>query len=173
MEKTQSQYSKEYIVEALFALMKKENFTNISVADICKKAGVSRATYYRYFKTKKDVIIAFFRYNLERYLEAISKYDKRDYRNNTYEFFKNFKENEEQLIILEKNNLLYYYMECITLYFAKSYRQKFGDYKVELIYIYSGAVYNYSIWWLNTGFEKSIDEVVDDFIACFHINNNY
>lgn len=169
MEKTQSQFSKEYIVEALFALMKKKNYMEISVAEICKKAGVSRATYYRYFKTKKDVILTFFNHTLEKYLASLAKYSNPDYYAITYEFFRNFKENKDQLIILQKNYLLYLYMESISSYFAKTYLQRYDDGKVELSYIYSGAVYNYSIWWLNTGFKKDIDSVVKDFLNCFQI----
>jgi len=42
--------------EALHALLKKEDFHDITVSEIIKKAGISRATFYRHFKSKEDII---------------------------------------------------------------------------------------------------------------------
>lgn len=47
---------KEYIFEALMILLKDNPFDKIRITDIAKKAGVSRMTYYRYYKNKEDII---------------------------------------------------------------------------------------------------------------------
>lgn len=47
---------KEYIFESLMILLNENNFEKISITDIVKKAGVSRMTYYRYYKNKEDII---------------------------------------------------------------------------------------------------------------------
>ena len=46
-------YSKHYIVQALFKLMGAYEYDKISVTDIANKAGVGRATFYRYFKRNR------------------------------------------------------------------------------------------------------------------------
>jgi AcrR family transcriptional regulator len=51
--------SRACIVEALFRLMEKLSYTKISVSGIIKKAGVSRQTFYRHYKSKDDVIFQF------------------------------------------------------------------------------------------------------------------
>ena len=44
------------VMEALLQLMKKKNYTEISVGEIAARAGVHRATFYRHFKDKYDVM---------------------------------------------------------------------------------------------------------------------
>lgn len=47
---------KEIIIQTANELFLKHGFKKISVDEICKKAGVSRKTYYTYFKNKEEVI---------------------------------------------------------------------------------------------------------------------
>lgn len=48
--------SKDAIETALIFLMKEKNYANISVMDICKKAGVSRTFFYKHYTSKDDII---------------------------------------------------------------------------------------------------------------------
>lgn len=59
----QEEYSRWYIVQALFKLMNEYSYEKINVTDIVAKAGVGRATFYRYFKNKEDVIIYYFEHH--------------------------------------------------------------------------------------------------------------
>lgn len=45
-----------YIEEALFKLMENKDFVKISVGEIAEVAGVHRATFYRHFSSKEDII---------------------------------------------------------------------------------------------------------------------
>ncbi|MDR1899926.1 MAG: TetR/AcrR family transcriptional regulator [Treponema sp.] len=56
----QTEQSRSWIFEALLRLMEKKTYGKISVADITKKAGVARQTFYRHYKSKDDVILQFF-----------------------------------------------------------------------------------------------------------------
>ena len=47
--------TREYIFGAFYNLLKKQNYDNISVCDITNKAGVSRMSFYRNFKSKDDL----------------------------------------------------------------------------------------------------------------------
>ena len=49
----------EAIQEAVFILLKKHDFSNITVTDIIKKAGVSRSAFYRNFKDKESILYGF------------------------------------------------------------------------------------------------------------------
>ena len=48
-----------YIEEALFKLMEKKDFEKISVGEIAEVAGVHRATFYRHFTSKEDVVVQY------------------------------------------------------------------------------------------------------------------
>ena len=68
MEIRAEDYNKFYIVQALFKLMAEYEYEKISVIDIANKAGVSRATFYRNFKRKEDIIIYYFNRNKEHFV---------------------------------------------------------------------------------------------------------
>ncbi|MBQ9033106.1 MAG: TetR/AcrR family transcriptional regulator, partial [Lachnospiraceae bacterium] len=48
--------SQAAIAEALIELMKDKPYSRISVSEICKRAGVSRQTFYSLFASKDNVI---------------------------------------------------------------------------------------------------------------------
>jgi AcrR family transcriptional regulator len=59
------------IVEALKALLEKKEFTAITTAEIAKKAGVTEALIYKYFKDKRDLLHQVLSEYLEQYRAQI------------------------------------------------------------------------------------------------------
>jgi AcrR family transcriptional regulator len=53
-------HSKDYLIDAFFLLLKDHDYYAIDVTGISKKAGVSRATFYRIFQSKEEIIKAYF-----------------------------------------------------------------------------------------------------------------
>ena len=51
--------SQNMIADALFSLMKRKHFQQITVTEICDEAAIGRKTFYRNFDMKEDVLIAF------------------------------------------------------------------------------------------------------------------
>ena len=47
--------SKEYIYESFYTLLAKKHYNDITVGEICTKAGVSRMSFYRIFSSKEDL----------------------------------------------------------------------------------------------------------------------
>ena len=47
--------TKEYIYSAFLQLLDKKHYDDISVCEICTKAGVSRMSFYRNFESKEDL----------------------------------------------------------------------------------------------------------------------
>lgn len=48
-----------YLIEALFQLMERKPFAEITAGEIAARAGVDRSTYYRHFKSKEEVLRCF------------------------------------------------------------------------------------------------------------------
>ncbi len=69
MKKTDVRVQRTYalLMNALMELMKEKDFDNLSVSDICDKAGVHRATFYKHFNDKLE----FIRYCFENQLSSI------------------------------------------------------------------------------------------------------
>ena len=53
----------EYVIsaygEALFGLMREKNIEKITVDELCEAGGIGRATYFRNFKSKDEIITAY------------------------------------------------------------------------------------------------------------------
>ena len=54
-----TEFIKENICLGLIDLMKTNDYRDISISDICKKAGYGRTTYYRYFSNNKNELILY------------------------------------------------------------------------------------------------------------------
>ncbi|MFV0393506.1 MAG: TetR/AcrR family transcriptional regulator, partial [Coprobacillaceae bacterium] len=51
---------KDSLTESLLLLMETKEYSQISITDIAKKAGVSRMAYYRNFDNKEDILEYYF-----------------------------------------------------------------------------------------------------------------
>lgn len=54
--KVENERVRKSIEEAIFTLMESKSFSEITVSDIVKKAKVARASYYRNFNSKEEII---------------------------------------------------------------------------------------------------------------------
>ncbi|WP_080848923.1 TetR/AcrR family transcriptional regulator [Cytobacillus gottheilii] len=67
--------SQKYIMEALNALLHEQRLQDITVTDICKKAGVARVTFYKYYSTIYDVMRATVDEKVEQFSGKIANLD--------------------------------------------------------------------------------------------------
>lgn len=58
--------SRREIVDALRDLLRSRRFDDLSVEDILAVSGVSRATFYRHFKSRRDVVVSIYEATMER-----------------------------------------------------------------------------------------------------------
>ena len=67
-----SEYVTTAYGEALFQLMEKKNIENITMDELCEAGGIGRATYFRNFKSKDEILTAYFIMKWRKY-EKIHK----------------------------------------------------------------------------------------------------
>lgn len=65
------QDSQNYLITALLDLLKTKNLNDISVTQVVKKAGVSRMAFYRNFQTLDDVLVAYFKPQIDAEFDQI------------------------------------------------------------------------------------------------------
>ena len=49
-------HSRKWLADALLSLMEERSYSKVTVKDICKKADLSRQTFYNFFECKDDII---------------------------------------------------------------------------------------------------------------------
>ena len=63
--------TKAKLIEALSALTREKSVEDISVSELCKKAGVNRTTFYKYYKLPSDVGKESFDRHMEEMMEKM------------------------------------------------------------------------------------------------------
>lgn len=66
-------YTQECIVDAFLILLGENNLQDITVTEICKKAGVARITFYKYYKTINEVLKAAVYFKFSEFREELLK----------------------------------------------------------------------------------------------------
>ena len=102
---TRSELSKEYLTEALFLLLKKKPFAEISVTELCEKAGVSRLTFYRNYESREQVILDYYERSFQSYLQQFSDVEHASLRDALTDSFRLWQEDRELTFILSDPTL--------------------------------------------------------------------
>ena len=159
MEYAPEEYTRYYIVQALFKLMNQYDFDKISVTDIAEKAGVGRATFYRYFKRKEDVLVYYFDHYSKEFAFKKRFYPrcKEDYVRTVVEVFTMFKEHIEPFKLIRKARLEYVYLDYLNKNFAANFENNYSDVSGLAAYLYAGMLFNVSMAWLDNGCKEPIE----------------
>ena len=151
---------KTYFEDALFELLKEKRLESITVNELCKKAGVCRASFYRNYLVMNDIV--------DQYLQKIFTDMKPDDDNGIKiemdEVFTNLLKQKDRLIILSKRGLLhnlfqYIYTETLSeivnLQVLNNYYQP---------YFFAGASSAVVNAWIEKGMLESPQEMSQLFI---------
>ena len=170
MEIAPEEYTRHYIVQALFKLMASYEYEKISVTDIAEKAGVGRATFYRYFKRKEDVIIYYFEHGTKEFIFGQRFYPrcKDDYIKTVKTVLERFKENKEQFSLIRKARLEYIDLDYLNINFIKTFESEYSDELSYAPYLYAGMLFNVSMAWLDNDCREDIDTLSEMIVSAFY-----
>ncbi len=153
---------KDYIVDALFELLKKNEINKISITDVINKAGVCRASFYRNFYELEDIIRYFLTQLGEKSSSVVPITTDSTYQH-TIESFKNILEEKEKMQLLAKRDLLYLY-DDIVYQLCKTQMKKLNikddDYSA---YAITGASTFLIKAWINNNFKEKPEELIKYF----------
>ncbi len=98
-------YVKQHITKALISLMSKKKINDISISEICEKAQVGRASFYRNYDSKEEVIQHHTDALINDWAEAIEKDPSASIYNFFQSLFQHFQKNQTFYKILYKQNV--------------------------------------------------------------------
>lgn len=173
MEIAPEEYTRHYIVQALFRLMAEYNYEKISVTDIAEKAGVGRATFYRYFKRKEDIIIYYFEHHTKEFILAQRFYPrcKDDYVKIVTNVLTMFRQNKEPLRLLRNARLEYIYLDYLNKSFKTKFESEFDEASLYKPYLYSGMLFNVSMAWLDNDCAEDINFLAETIVNAIYFND--
>lgn len=146
-----------YITEALLSLLEKKEYKDISITEICKKAGVTRMSFYRNFESREDILFKKVRNVTDSFLKesAIS------YRNDTVskyfvKLFTHMERHKELCTALYKAGLVHIVKDEFDRIFLNTYKQEYGDYKS---FFLAGGIFNVFLFWFSGGCRENPEDL--------------
>ena len=138
-----------YITEAFLSLLEKKEYKDISITEICKKAGVTRMSFYRNFESREDILLKKVRNVTDSFLKesAIS------YKNDTageyfVKLFTHMKRHKELCAALNKAGLIHIIKDEFDRIFLNTYKHEYGSYKSVFL---AGGIFNVFLFWFTGG----------------------
>lgn len=156
-------YVKELYTDALFALLKKQAYQDISIVDLVKKSGASRASFYRNYISKDQIV--------EEYCEQVIGSIIDDYpissaniREQVRSIFQRILDQKDKLILLRDADLLnrldrYVFEGTLKqIHLNDVLNNRYQP------YFFAGAASALIKAWVQYNFEESPDEITDIFL---------
>lgn len=142
---------KQSIVRALFSLMQEKSLADIRITELVNRAGVARASFYRNYCSREDVLVTLIRDVLDEFSGQMDLSRGSFY---TYEnlllSFRFFKKYQEYVLNLYKSGFVSVLLEELNQ-FHGSIEGSMASSSIEKyqLYAYIGALLNTAITWLS------------------------
>lgn len=98
-------YVKEQITQTLIAMLEKKNINDISIKELCDKAMIGRASFYRNYSSKEDVIAKYNQKLIINWGKDLEKNTDANIFNFFEHMFKHFVDNKKFYLLLHKQGL--------------------------------------------------------------------
>lgn len=146
------------IGEAIVQLIQKESLDEVKIASVCKRAGVSRMTFYHYYQTKQEALQDYLNEMIFKYLEdEHSQVNFGSYEHILFSlnFFNQYSDYILGLTRVGCYNIL---IDGVNMFLEAHNKEAFQK-SIYDLYFYSGALLNTFVKWLENGKKEPIEEI--------------
>ena len=158
--------SKKEITDALFALMQKHPYDEITVKQIILEAKLARKTFYRNFESKDDVLRSHIKGILFDYFEIVNNAVS-DPLTAIFSFADKYR---DMLVLLDKNSMLHIPLQCLNEYGPYMHQNQRPEtnpfYKLfegldygYLMALNMGGIWNVISMWIHRGMTDTPEQV--------------
>ena len=157
--------AKEYITEALWILMDKKDYKDITITEICEKAGVTRMSFYRNFETKEDVLKHYIVANTDIAANTVGTIGDLEFNFNNFRDRENFiklftlmAQHKKICVALYEADLLGIMKEQLDREFLNRRIDGYDSYKNSFN---CGGIFSVFMEWVKNGEKESPEELAD------------
>lgn len=149
-----------YVAQALVLLLGEKPYAKISVKEIAERAGVNRATYYRHFETKDDVVRHYYARIMDEYLDRFRALGNPDYRLYLTVMFTTFSEHADGLLAIHRAGLSWALRDALeeAFGFEEVARSAPRDQQFKVSY-HIGGIFNNLLLWFEHGMDETPREM--------------
>ena len=147
-------YIKEQLALTLFDLIKTKKFHDISISELVNKAGVGRASFYRKYTCKEDVLSQYIFEKLEQWKKDFDSNPSGDF---VVSLFNYFYENKELYLLLYKANLSNLLYEGIRI--ASGINSPPDNISTYRVATFAGILFGVADEWMRRGMIETPEEL--------------
>ena len=171
MKKAVSNNTEIRIEHALFGLMRERDYRQIGVTDIAETAGIGRATFYRYFKRKEEVIAAYFTRNAEAFGLQNCLKCKENQAQIVRAVLETVYAEKERFALIKKAHLEYLFLDFLNRQTGEVFKESADGHTLYEAHLFAGAIFNVCMAWLDGGCAEPLDEVTRVLTEPINISN--
>lgn len=159
--KARNTYVIEHITDALLKLMEDKPIGDISISELCDLAGIGRASFYRNFDCKEDILRAHINKIFQEWITEADKKENRPLNELLDLMFAHFESHRSFYSLLNEQKLLYLLKDVIIGLCGPKPEHS----KVEA---YARAYVAYSLYgWIEVWFQRGMQETAKEIAEMF------
>ena len=160
-------YAKSKLTEAMILLLKEKPLKEISVKELCDRAGLSRLSFYRNYSSKEDILKQYLTGITSAFLDSTSVNFRTTSRKEFIVYLLNhMTEHKEIILLLFDNGLSYVVKEGFDEAFTRSIDVYHDPYRC---YAASGAYFNLVYYWFLNGCKETPEQISEIDLSIYTI----
>lgn len=155
--------SMEWLRNALLQLLREKQYSQITIKEICKRADLSRQTFYQMFDSKDEVMQYQFSILFQEFTKECDSFQNITVSQITYHFFQFFYKHRDFVEVIISNNLTFLlehqfevYLRKIEFFCRINDSEMYPDYTTAYI---AGALTQTLIHWFEQSFNLGIEDL--------------
>ncbi len=159
--KARNIYVIEHITDSLLKIMQDRPIGEISISELCDLAGIGRASFYRNFESKEDILRAYINKIFKEWTDEADRKDNRPLSELLGLMFAHFEKYRDFYTLLKERNLTFLLKDVIIELCGPKPEHS----KVEA---YARAYAAYTLYgWIEVWFQRGMQETAEEIAGMF------
>lgn len=154
-------YVVTHITDAFLELLKYKPINEISITDLVDKAGVGRASFYRNYECKEDILKVHINNLFREWTDKVQKNDGIPLSEQMRIMIAHFEKHRDFYAVLNERGLIYMLKDAVVGIFCPNP-------ECEKIQAYASAFVSYTLYgWIDIWFQRGMQESADEIAEMF------
>ena len=150
-----------HITDALLKLLREKPIEAISISELCGRAGIGRASFYRNFNSKEDILRSYIHGLFQEWAAGVPPEENRPLSELLRSLFAHFEKHRDFYALLDRRGLTYLLKDVITGLCGP----RPEDSKEEA---YAKAYVAYTLYgWIEVWFQRGMRETAEEIAGMF------
>lgn len=154
-------YVIEHITDALLTLLKDKPIGDISISELCDFAGIGRASFYRNFESKEDILRGYIKKISKKWTDEVDIIESRPLSELLGLLFVHFEKYTDFYSLLNERNLIYLLKDVIIGQFGPKPENCKEEAYTRAYFVY--ALYGWVEVWFQRGMQESAEVIMGMF----------